>query len=141
MLTLLINLLKGRAVFVEGPLTNIAVSSAITWAGVADKDRGCGFKKRWNFSEWLQKIRGTENIFNSMQIFVPVVESNPQSVPCSDRFSSTATHFRPLLRPSHGLHVACRTLTCKKEMQTKAKMSCLHWNFSNIYNGLDFIKF
>ena len=37
-------------------------------------------------------------------------------LPCSDRFSSTATHFRPLLQPSHGLHVACRTLTCKKEM-------------------------
>ena len=27
------------------------------------------------------------------------------ALPCSDRFSSTATHFRPRLRPSHGLHV------------------------------------
>ena len=35
------------------------------------------------------------------------------ALPCSDRFSSTATHFRPLLRPSHGLHVTLTTLPSK----------------------------
>ena len=38
------------------------------------------------------------------------------ALPCSDRFSSTATHFRPLLRPSHGLNVALTTLPSKKKM-------------------------
>ena len=81
---------------------------------------------------------------NVQLLLCRIIFGNPitsETIPCSDIFSSTSPHFRPLLRPSHGLHVACRTLTCKKEMQTKAKMSCLLWNFSNIFNGLDFIKF
>ena len=40
----------------------------------------------------------------------------PPAIPCSDRFSSTATHFRPLLRPSHGLHVTLTTLQSKRKM-------------------------
>ena len=61
-------------------------------------------------------------------------------IPCSDRVSSTSPHFRPLLRPSHGLQVTLTTLPIKKEMQTKAKMRFLLWKFSNIFNGLDFMK-
>ena len=54
--------------------------------------------------------------------------------------STTWPQIQPLLRPSHGLCIACRTLPCKIEIKSKVQLSCLVWNFSNIFSGLDFIK-
>ena len=61
-------------------------------------------------------------------------------LPYTDINSTTWPQIQPLLRPSPGLCIACRTLPCKIEIKSKVQLSYLFWNFSNIFSGLDFIK-
>ena len=63
-----------------------------------------------------------------------------KKLPQTNINSTTWPQIQPLLRPSHGLGIACRTLPCKIEIKSKVQLSYLFWNFSNIFSGLDFIK-
>ena len=80
------------------------------------------------------KISWGYQTFRFQKIFREII------LPSTDINSTTWPQIQPLLGPSHGLCIACRTLPCKIEIKSKVQLIYLFWNFSNIFSGSDFIK-